>query len=155
MEPLSQLKDIHLPPPVPNFPWAIGWWLLLFIVVALLLGALFVWRKRQKKNYHKKQTLNYLKQTKLTKAELHQLMKALCLRYFSRAMVASLYGGAFTEFLTQQLPPKLRTDFANQWQQFEQTCYQQGEQMASNDELTLCQTWIRHALPPKQNMVGG
>lgn len=45
-DPLTQLADIHLPPPVEGFPWAIGWWGLLAIALTvLLLLTIFLWRR--------------------------------------------------------------------------------------------------------------
>ena len=37
--PLDQLADIHLPPPVANFPWAPGWWVLLGLGLIVLVAS--------------------------------------------------------------------------------------------------------------------
>ena len=50
-DPLSQLKDIHLPEPIGFWPPAPGWWLLFFLLcLAIYFGgkALYAaWRKRR------------------------------------------------------------------------------------------------------------
>ena len=40
-DPLSQLRDIHLPEPVTSWPFAPGWWVLLIL---LIIGLVFLWR---------------------------------------------------------------------------------------------------------------
>ena len=37
MDPLAQLKDIHLPQAIPNYPMALGWWLLALIILLLVI----------------------------------------------------------------------------------------------------------------------
>ena len=44
MDPLAQLRDIHLPDGVAWWPPAPGWWLLLLLLA--VIGAL-IWRYRQ------------------------------------------------------------------------------------------------------------
>ncbi len=37
MEPLAQLKDIHLPEQVNNYPLSLGWWLLAIVIVTAII----------------------------------------------------------------------------------------------------------------------
>jgi hypothetical protein len=48
---LAQLADIHLPPPVSFWPPAPGWWVLAFVVLALLIWLVAKWLEaaRQRK----------------------------------------------------------------------------------------------------------
>ncbi|WP_374960954.1 DUF4381 domain-containing protein [Spongiibacter tropicus] len=53
-DPLAQLADIHLPPPVPSFPW--GWGAFVLLTIALLLLALagvLIWRHRSQNAYRR------------------------------------------------------------------------------------------------------
>jgi hypothetical protein len=45
---LAQLRDIHLPDPVPFWPPAPGWWLVAALVVALAVAWQLVLRRRRK-----------------------------------------------------------------------------------------------------------
>lgn len=52
--PLDQLADIHLPPAVPSFPWAPGWWLLLALALSLIATGFWLWRRyRQRSAYRR------------------------------------------------------------------------------------------------------
>ncbi len=62
MDPLAQLKDLHLPPPPGLWPPAPGWWLLAILGCVLIgwgIRALLVWRRR---NAYRRQALAQLKQ---------------------------------------------------------------------------------------------
>jgi len=44
-DPLSQLRDIHLPQMISWWPPAPGWWLLLMLACLLLAGGWYLWRR--------------------------------------------------------------------------------------------------------------
>ena len=50
---LSQLRDIHLPPPVSWWPLAPGWWLLLGTLLLLTAIAFWLWRRRRRSNWRR------------------------------------------------------------------------------------------------------
>ncbi|GIC75799.1 DUF4381 domain-containing protein [Moritella sp. F3] len=105
MDPLAQLKDIHLPAPVSAWPLSLYWWLVIIVIVLIIgLGIYAV--------------LQYIKKTKLTRLalaelallqqqgcevnELHHLLKRIVLSSFPRETAASLHGDAWLKFLDQQ-----------------------------------------------------
>ena len=59
--PLVNLKDIHLPPPVSFWPPAPGWWILaLLLISTLFIGGVWLYRK-YKKRKPKTEALRILK----------------------------------------------------------------------------------------------
>ena len=109
--PLDQLRDIHLPDQVDQFPSAPGWWLLLaFIVITI---GYFIYR-----HYQYQRAIRLLKPAKIelfklkalapnkigahSIATLSALLKRICLVYFPNLEVASLSGQNWLVFLNQQ-----------------------------------------------------
>jgi ABC-type transport system involved in Fe-S cluster assembly fused permease/ATPase subunit len=151
VDPLAKLHDIQLPSPVHQYPIAIGWWLLLILVLLLLSWTIFkIIRLRQQRQV-KRQALAQIKQNpQMSTAQLVALLKWSCLHYFPRASSANLYGESFTQFLRSVLPKQYQT-------QFTQLCAKHMNDIYRADadamfEPSLCnatQLWLNHALPPK------
>lgn len=106
---LSQLHDIHLPTSVAWWPLALGWWLLLaLLVIALLLGYGFYRRYRQQRwRREALALLRQLQQQSLTPqalvVEYSQLLRRVAISRFPRAEVAALTGEQWLVFLDQQM----------------------------------------------------
>ena len=109
MDPLAQLKDIHLPPPVGNGPWAIGW---IFLFSFCLFALIFlVWRIIRRWEFIKarRYLLGRLQQLKIEydheedpvaiAIELSQLLRRAALCVFPRKDVAGLKSDAWLAFL--------------------------------------------------------
>ena len=98
-DPLSKLRDIHLPDPVGWWPPAPGWWLL----AILLLGSLGYWlrwlRKQHHNNRYRREALHHL-------AELQQSLAAHPVEY-CHAMLALLRRTAKTAYPEQALESEL------------------------------------------------
>ncbi|MFT7684856.1 MAG: hypothetical protein ACI9FB_000197 [Candidatus Azotimanducaceae bacterium] len=110
-DPLAQLRDLHLPGAIENWPPAVGWWLLAFITVVLVSYLLFLlyqfWKNKQyrregiraleklKQSFEASpDTINFLEQ-------YSQLLKRVSFSCFSRNEVASLTGESWVAFLDQ------------------------------------------------------
>ena len=53
-DPLAQLRDIHLPPPIEWWPPAPGWYVLALIVLGAVVGLLYyAWRIIKARRYRK------------------------------------------------------------------------------------------------------
>jgi hypothetical protein len=107
--PLDQLRDIHLPEQLDQFPIAIGWWILLAVVIFFIGYALYRLMKYKKSTRLLKPAnieiaaLRNLKQVNAHAiATLSALLKRVCLVYFPHKNVASLNGEAWLNFLNQQ-----------------------------------------------------
>ena len=107
--PLVNLKDIHLPPPVSFWPPAPGWW----ILAVLLISSLFicsVWFYRQhKKRKPKIEALRILRDLQIlylnsqdevaSLRSLSNLLRRTALTFHDKDAVASLQGSSWLEFL--------------------------------------------------------
>ena len=110
MNPLDQLRDIHLPDSVQWWPLAIGWWLL----AALLLGLMLAFWWRRKKNQDQREMLNHAEQsliqleadTTLNSQEwlqaLSGLLRQIVINLHGRKAVAGLVGNQWLQYLDQQ-----------------------------------------------------
>jgi hypothetical protein len=108
-DPLSQLRDIHLPAPVEAWPPAPGWWAL-GIIAAILAIAGIAWLVRWwMKNRYRREGLKQLEALRAKHeadrndavylAGYSELLKRVALTHFPRNKVASLTGEAWVQFL--------------------------------------------------------
>ena len=107
--PLVNLKDIHLPPPVSFWPPAPGWWILaVLLITSLFFGGVLFYR-RHKKRKPKTEALRILKDLQIlyqnSKDEvvslrnLSNLLRRTALTFYDNDEVASLQGSSWLEFL--------------------------------------------------------
>ena len=106
---LAQLRDIHQPNMIENWPPAPGWWLLAILALVFLIvvinRCLRHWRDNQYRREAIKEINELLKdwqyhqndQVYLT--SLQELLKRVALTAFPRDKVASLTGEAWVQFL--------------------------------------------------------
>lgn len=107
-DPLQGLRDIHLPPPVHNWPTAPGYFLLVTTILFLFALYLFLRKKNRVKRLALRH-LEYLKQqyaqdnsAQQLAIELSRLLKQVALVYYPRDQVVSLQGEEWIIFLTQK-----------------------------------------------------
>ena len=149
MDPLAQLKDIHLPAPVSAWPLSLYWWLVIIIIVLIVGLAIYG-------------VLHYLKKTQLTRLalaeltqlqqqgcevnDLHHLLKRIVLTSFPRQTAASLHGEAWLKFLDQQASSKKRvfSAFSNNTAAWTLDLYSAKPNMlADSVHFKTCQDWIK------------
>ncbi|CAM4382857.1 MAG: hypothetical protein LEGION0403_FIIPPAGN_00720 [Legionella sp.] len=110
-DPLTQLKDIHLPGAIGWWPLAPGWYALITLLILLVVVlAAYIYR-RHHYALAKKQALvllasyqkNYEKEhnTPSSSAQISELLRRVALVYYPRTEVASLHGDAWLQFLNQ------------------------------------------------------
>ena len=110
---LSQLRDIHLPPPISWWPPAPGWWLLAGLISIALIAAIFWLINYRRKNRYRRLALQQLRalharwQTQQDDAQLveaiNQLLKQTALIAYPRRRVAALSGADWLLFLDSGL----------------------------------------------------
>ncbi|NMP32989.1 DUF4381 domain-containing protein [Thalassotalea sp. M1531] len=149
MDPLAQLKDIHLPEQINNYPIAPGWWLVLIFTITLLVLAFHWFRNFRKARIVKKQILAKLNDSNSIE-QSNELLKLALLSYFPRYQTANLYGDKLTTFLTAQLPEKKQATFKKLNPFSFETMYQENcdiDVQAFNQSVIY---WLTNALPPKK-----
>ncbi|WP_373095760.1 DUF4381 domain-containing protein [Zhongshania sp.] len=105
--PLDQLADIHLPPPVANFPWAPGWWALLVLTVSLAALSFWLWWRYRKRTAYRRAakmeltTLQGITDDAEFARELNQLLRRVAIhaRSSNTSSVAGLSGAQWQAFL--------------------------------------------------------
>lgn len=71
----AQMADIILPPPVPAWPPAWGWWLLAGVMLAALIGLIVAWKQHQRKNHYRNTAIAAL--SRINPANLHEQVQAI------------------------------------------------------------------------------
>jgi hypothetical protein len=150
MDPLAQLKTIHLPEQINNYPFAYGWWILLFTVIVICMLTLRKYLRHRKNCHAKRQAMNSLKENNLDAEQLISLLKWAALHYFPRQQVASLSGDKLQNFLTSCLPAKQQEAFINLLQPALAKRYQRDEQQNTDELSGAVMLWLKNALPPKK-----
>ena len=148
-----QLHDIHLPEQVSNFPIALGWWILLVIVLVCSFWLFKKFKKDRLLNAKKNQALAALKNNpELNANDCINLLKWAAMQYFSREQLAKLYGDNLQQFLQAQLPTQHQHSFNTLSIDAFQAQYQSPD-CSSSEVDKQCQQatklWLTHALPVK------
>ena len=151
-EQLAQLKDIHLPEQVHNYPVAYGWWILLACLLIGLIFGIVKWQKNRKLSHAKKLALTNINNTH-NNDEIVTLLKWAAFQYFPRSEVASLHGDQLEQFFISKLPIKQQEKFQMLCGQQLKDKYQPVEN-SSNETLNntlqeAAHLWLSQALPPK------
>ncbi len=150
-----ELKDIHIPEQIANYPTAYGWWFLAALLIVIIILVFFNIRKSIKRNKIKKQALKQLKNTaQMNNNELVSLLKWAAMHYFSRAELAKLFGESLQHFLASQLTIKHQQKFTELSKAAFESQYQpsvnaEPTNQVSTDLHKAAKLWLTHALPAK------
>ena len=108
-DPLAQLRDLHLPQAVADWPPALGWWLLAGLVLFGLVWFMRGLYRRYQSNAYRRFAQRELtaivaehattQDARRALSALQFLMKRVAMTAFNRAEVAALTGVAWTQFL--------------------------------------------------------
>jgi len=155
MDPLAQLKEIHLPDQVHNYPLAPGWWILAFIVISVTIFLLVKWLKAYRLAKAKRQAIKLLSNIDDNEEnqnnEIMGLLKWAALQYFARDKIAPLFGSQLQQFLKDSLPEKFQNKFIDLSQSAFEHRYQIDELSLQDQTLKkAAMLWLQNALPPKK-----
>ena len=108
-DPLAQLRDLHLPQAVADWPPALGWWLLAGLVLFGLVWFMRALYRRYQSNAYRRFAQRELtaivaehattQDARRALSALQFLMKRVAMTAFNRAEVAALTGVAWIQFL--------------------------------------------------------
>ncbi|MBC3766731.1 DUF4381 family protein [Neptunicella marina] len=158
MSPLKDLKDIHLPAQISDWPPAWGWWLSAILVIVLLVWIIRSIQIAYRKRLAKRQALAQLNQldsnSEHYQSEINTLLKRLTLSYLPRAQSASLHQQQWLTLLTQLLPTAKQQHFKTGYQKVIDNLYRPDASGLSNqDAKSLARQWIDAAIPPSSKRV--
>ena len=149
--PLADLKDIHIPQQVDIWPPAYGWWLLTFIVLTIVVIAIWYARRAYQHKLAKRQAVQALKAISEADPQwpqaLNSVLKRVVDTYCSDLPVKAMYGQQWADFLSACLPAKQRAGFAQQMSTLQASLYQPQAADVSQFKAmqTLCINWVKHS----------
>lgn len=150
MDPLAELKDIHLPELIGWWPPAIGWWLLLVLILGVLLLVLVSLRKRRErmapyraamKEFDRitKDYRTHRDSTKLSQ-QLSILLRRIAISIMPRSEVAGLTGEIWLEYLDKLCGRTILCSEAGR--QLLQAPYRAEMAVDGDVLLETCKQWI-------------
>lgn len=106
---LAELKDIVTPEAIGHWPWAIGYWLLLGVLIIACILLLLWLKKRARRLAPRRNAKHLLVQLDIHSAtyasEVNSLLKRVAMSYLPRENIAQLDGDAWSSWLDSALPP--------------------------------------------------
>ena len=159
MNPLQNLKDIHAPTAIENWPPAYGWWLLTLLTIVTVGLLVMGISKARKKRLAKRQALTAISQIDPKHSQalslLNQTLKRVAIKYFPELNIQKMFGQQWQEFLLTTLPNKKACQLEDCFNHMQQALYQQQnlKETDFNKYQQACETWIKHALPPSAGTI--
>ncbi|GAA5138912.1 DUF4381 domain-containing protein [Thalassotalea piscium] len=147
MDPLAQLKDIHIPAEVHNYPVAYGWWILLAVIIVLVAICVSALKKHKRKVQAKRAAIKHLSGPITNNDEILTTLKWAATHYFPRDAIAQLYGKELNDFMLKQLPEKYHQKFNQLAEPGLNSRYKVNEKVLDKDLLQAALLWLKHALP--------
>ncbi len=107
-DPLTKLRDLHLPEAVSAWPPAPGWWILALLLLAALLLTVYRWRHHRQKNLYRRLALQELVQLQSSNItaqaylqSLNGLLKQTVQAASGQSSTASMSGQQWLHYLNQ------------------------------------------------------
>jgi len=151
------LKDIHLPEQISDFPVAMGWWILLAIIIFCVIYSAVKYRSYLKLRINQQQAIKQMQQNPSID-ETIRILKWAAMQYFPRNQIANLYGENFQLYLSNKLSVTQQTQFDALSTPAFNNLYrhnitQDHININSNEELNQASIlWLKNALPPNKKL---
>lgn len=149
--PLSQLRDIHFPTWYGFWPIAVGWYLVMLLLLLLIMFGVHLWKKREHRVKPRREAIAKLQQLKAryerdgdgvaVAIELSMLLRRAALVVFPRVDVASLHDSQWLEFLDQS--GKTDAFSVGAGKVLISAPYQRDPNFEAKDLFELVDDWIR------------
>lgn len=151
MNPLDQLQDITVPTEVSIWPLAIGWWVVICLVVISLILVIIYSLKYQHKHRLRKLALNELRQLNKTDTALtsdyNSLLKRVVKTYRPTLNMARLHGNEWAKFLSVTLKSsKSSKKYTQQFTQMAMAIYDGSTNDSTNNKSArqCTEYWLKH-----------
>jgi len=116
---LVNLKDIHLPETISNWPPAYGWWIVAILSLTLLGFTCFYLIKSYQQSAYRRSALNLFEDintdyhqhgnAKVWLNDITNLLKRTCIIAYPKASFAELSGSEWLEFLDSKIKNKKKS----------------------------------------------
>lgn len=147
-DPLSQLRDIHIPAPGGIWPPAPGWWILLLVLIALILLVTVVIRRRRQRNAWQRVAKRDLERLAARSAvtsqwfsELNSLLKQSAIARYPEQQPESLTGPEWVDFLLVT-SPKDRVASRPVVTALVESSYQPSPTCAPDEAVRFARLWL-------------
>lgn len=151
-DPLSQLKDIHLPDPVSFWPPAPGWWLLGILAIILSTWLALRVNSWYRNNAYRRQaedklaaldrSYNQHNDSTIYISNINNLLKQVAVYYYDKAKVSRLSGKQWLEFLDKSGNTSNFT--RGDGQLLETAQYQKTVDIDVSGLKRCCRQWLKH-----------
>lgn len=148
------LKDIHLPEQINDFPIAMGWWLLATIIILTIIYFIVKYRSHLNVRLNQKKAIAQI-MLEPTIDESIKILKWAAIQYFPRQQLAKLYGEKFQQFLLTHLTLSQQEKFKFLSSPAFESLYKNSKnnEQAVNKQLNQAAIlWLKNALPPKKSL---
>ncbi|KAA5547286.1 DUF4381 domain-containing protein [Roseiconus nitratireducens] len=152
---LDRLNDIVMPPDVPWWPPAPGWYVVMMIVLAIVIALLLKQWQRWRGNAYRRSALKHLETTR-SAAGISELLRRTALVIASRSTVAGLTGSDWPNWLARQcpdpMPEGVKSILAGQVYRSHVYRSSDADPEVSSTEVQLrdyAAAWIRHHRSPQ------
>jgi hypothetical protein len=150
---ISQLKDIHLPSAISEWPISFGWWALLTVIIVAVIAGIYFRNQERKNSATKRAALTLLdhqydqfkasNNAQVFLQQSNQILKRYCLDKYPQAV--SLSGPAWTDFLIRHSHKTFfDTELATA---ISQGLYQEQCQFDAQALYLACTSWLNNNKP--------
>jgi hypothetical protein len=160
IDPLSQLRDIHLPPPISWWPLAPGWWILIFAGIFAFIYITRTLIQRYRSNLYRRQALKKLSLIILNSQKRNTEKLALIMELLKQAVGSAYQGNHFNSqnnkdfvlFLKNSCSKPCFTEFSNDLQisLYSNQTDQRDNELLLETLVDDSKTWLKNHYPKRK-----